>query len=252
MTENKAYILPEMTWVEAEKAYKEAKIAIIPVGSHEQHGPGIKMKVDGVQAYELAKLVAQGVHPLAVVTPPVNIGISHHHMKYPGTVTLKSSTFMAVIEDIVTSLYRFGFKKFLIINAHGGNQYACNLATNDLKEKLGVEIAYTLYLDLVPELVERVPPEKRGHGADPGLAPALYLDEDLVYMDRLEKGKEHWPYKMIGREKVKVNFPYYTHEISDNGVWGDPEGTSKEFGKEICDAVVERLGVFIRDFVKNA
>jgi len=71
-------------------------------------------------------------------------------------------------------------------------------------------------------------------------------------MDRLEKGKEHWPYKMIGREKVKVNFPYYTHEISDNGVWGDPEGTSKEFGKEICDAVVERLGVFIRDFVKNA
>jgi len=247
------YLLPEMTWPEAEAAYKVAKLAIIPVGSNEQHGPGIKLKVDGAQAYELAKLVAKEVHPLAVVTPPVHIGVSFHHMRFPGTVTLRQSTFMAVVEDIVTSLHRFGFKKFLLIDTHGGNKHACNVVAMDLKEKLGVEVAHTLYIDLVRDVVAKIPAEKRGHGADPGLAVALYLDEDLVHLDRLAKGEEHWPYTMIGsRDQWKVDFPFYTHEVTANGAFGDPEGTGKELGKEICDKVVERLGVFIRDFVKNA
>lgn len=250
---NDIYLLPEMTWVEAEEAFRKAKLGIIPVGSHEQHGPGIKLKVDGAQAYELAKLVAREVHPLAVVTPPVNIGISYHHMHFPGTITLRSSTFMALIEDIVTSLHRFGFKKFLLIDTHGGNRHACNVVAADLKEKLGVEIAHTLYIELVRDVLAKIPAEKRGHGADPGLAVALYLDEDLVHLDRLEKGEEHWPYTMIGsRGQWKVDYPFYTHEVTDNGVFGDPAGTSKKLGKEICDKVVERLGVFIRDFLKDA
>lgn len=249
---NDIYLLPEMTWVEAEEAYKQAKLAIIPVGSHEQHGPGIKLKVDGTQAYEFAKLLAKEIHPLAVVTPPVNIGVSHHHMGFPGTITLRNSTFIAIIEDIVSSLKRHGFKKFLIVNTHGGNEPACLVAINDLREKLDVEIAYTLYAVLAPEVMAKVPADKRGHGADPGLAVALYLDEDLVHMDRLEKGVEHWPYTMIGpRDKYQVSFPYYTHEVTDNGAFGDPSTTSKELGKEICDKAIERLIVFIHDFVKN-
>ncbi|MGI6604775.1 MAG: creatininase family protein [bacterium] len=127
------YLLPEMTWKEAEEAYKVAKLAIIPVGSNEQHGPGIKLKVDGQQAYDMAKLVAKEVHPLAVVTPPVMMGVSYHHMRFPGTVTLRQSTFMAVIEDIVTSMHRFGFKKFLLIDTHGGNRHACNVVAMELK-----------------------------------------------------------------------------------------------------------------------
>ena len=62
---------------------------------------------------------------------------------------------------------------------------------------------------------------------------------------------EHWPYTMIGpRDKYQVSF-YYTHEVTDNGAFGDPSTTSKELGKEICDKAIERLIVFIHDFVKN-
>lgn len=247
------YVLPEMTWPEAEEAYKKAKLAIIPVGSNEQHGPGFKLKVDAAQAYEMAKLVAKEVHPLAVVTPPVIMGVSYHHMHFPGTVTLRQSTFMAVIEDIVTSMNRFGFKKFLIIDTHGGNRHACNVVAAELKEKLGVEVAHTLYPDLARDVIAKIPAENLGHGSEPGLAVALYLDEDLVYPDRLAKGIEHWPYEMIGGPgKWKVDFPWHTHEITDNGAFGNPVGSSKERGKEIVDKVVERLGIFIRDFVKNA
>lgn len=247
------FFLPEMTWPEAEEAFKVAKLAIIPVGSHEQHGPGIKLKVDGAQAYELAKLVAKAVQPLAIVTPPVHLGVSYHHMHFPGTITLRQSTFMAIIEDIITSLNRFGFRKFLLLDTHGGNRSACNVVTTEMKEKLGVEVAHTLYVDLVRDVVAKIPSSKRGHGSDPGLAVALYLDESLVHLDRLEKGVEHWPYAMVGpHESYRVDFPFYTHEVTDNGVFGDPAGTSRELGKEICDKVVERLGIFIRDFVKEA
>mgnify|MGYP000985130187 FL=1 len=180
------------------------------------------------------------------------IGVSYHHMRFPGTVTLRQSTFMAVIEDIVTSMNRFGFKKFLLLDTHGGNRHACNVVAMDLKEKLAVDVAHTLYIDLVRDVAAQIPPENRGHGSDPGLAVALYLDEDLVHMERLEKGNEHWPYIMIGKDKWNVDYPWYTHEITDNGAFGNPEGTSKELGKQIVDKVVERLGTFIRDFTKNA
>lgn len=250
------YNLPEMTWKEAEEAYKNAKLAIIPVGSNEQHGPGIKLKVDGAQAYEMSKVIAKRVHPLAVVTPPVMMGISHHHMFFPGTVTLRSSTFMAVIEDIVVSMNKFGFTKFLIVDTHGGNRHACNVIAADLKVKMGVEIAHTLYIDVVRDLVADIPKERLGHGSEPGLGVALYLDKDLVYMDRLVKAEENWPYKMIGSpDKHKVDFPWFTHEVTKSGAFGDASEItieeSTELGEKICNEVAKRLEIFIRDFVKE-
>lgn len=249
----KAYVIPEMTWTEVAEALKHVKVAIIPVGSNEEHGPGIKLCVDAMQAYLMAKLLCERVHPVAIVTPPVLMGVSAHHGRFPGTIALRPETFMMTIEDIVRSLKRFGITKFFILNTHGENNPALGVISLKLRDEMDVEVCYSLYVDMCKDVINRlIPEEKAGHGADPGLAVAIYLDKSLVKVDQLEKGEVHYWYKHTGKkEKHKVCYPYFTDEVTANGVFGDPEGTSFEIGREIVETAVERLAEFLRDFASK-
>ena len=100
---NRAHILPEMTWPEAKEALALAELALIPVGSFEQHGPHGTFEVDTGRAYGFGKLLAARMYPQVVLSPVVNIGVSYHHLNFPGTITLRPETFMAVVY-VVTAL----------------------------------------------------------------------------------------------------------------------------------------------------
>jgi creatinine amidohydrolase len=68
---NKAHILPEMTWPEAKEALAQAKLALLPVGSFEQHGPHGTFEVDAARAVGFGKLLAARMYPQAVLSPVV-------------------------------------------------------------------------------------------------------------------------------------------------------------------------------------
>jgi creatinine amidohydrolase len=93
---------------------------ILITGATEQHGY-ISLLTDIEIPVRLATAVAQRTHVL--VAPPLNFGVSFFFMQYPGTVTLQPETFAAVLVDVINSLYRHGFRRMLILNGHGGNQY---------------------------------------------------------------------------------------------------------------------------------
>ncbi len=244
------FVIPEMTWVEAAEAFKHAKVAIIPVGSTEQHGPGIKLRKDAEQAYRLAKLLEARVHPLAIVTPLVSMGISAHHGHFPGTCALRPETFMAVIQDIVRSMNRFGIQKFLLINTHGENSPCLGVICLKLRDEMGVEMAYTDYSKMAADVRrKRVDPKRAGHGSDTGLAVASYLDPTLVEPEMLQKGDEEYYYARTGKfEQFKINYPYFTDEVTSNGVYGDPAGTSVDLGQEMVETSLGRIEEFVRDY----
>src|SRR5512136_861403 len=115
------FILSEMTWQDAKDAFAHAELAIIPTGSFEQHGPHMTFEVDTARAHGFGRLLAERMYPRVILAPPISFGVSYHHMKFPGTITLRADTFQAVVYDIVWSLREHGIKQFYIVNGHGGN-----------------------------------------------------------------------------------------------------------------------------------
>ncbi|AYL39801.1 creatininase family protein [Streptomyces sp. PDY-4] len=95
------------------------QIAVLPVGSFEQHGPYLPLSTDTLVACAIARAIADArpVHLL----PPVTISCSHEHAAWPGTVSLSSVTLHAVIRDVADSLRRSGVDALVLVNGHGGN-----------------------------------------------------------------------------------------------------------------------------------
>lgn len=99
----------------------ELKGCIIPVGAIEQHLEHLAMEHDWRSISHVAAAVAEKLRPHVLVAEGVMAGISEHHMRHGGTLSLRPGTFLAVLSDLIDSVVRAGFKNVLVLNGHGGN-----------------------------------------------------------------------------------------------------------------------------------
>jgi len=107
----------ENTWKDIEDS--AASVAVVPVGSTEQHGTNLPLASDSLSTARLAEALAEQLD--AYLVPLIPIGTSHEHLSFRGTVTLEHDTLKAVIRDIVDSLVRTGFQTIIVTTMHGGN-----------------------------------------------------------------------------------------------------------------------------------
>jgi creatinine amidohydrolase len=246
----KAFILSEMTWPEAREALTQAKVALVPVGSFEQHGPHGTFEVDTGRAHGFGRLLAARLYPRAVLAPTVNLGVSYHHMSFPGTITLRPETFIAAVYDVVWSLHQHGVDRFLILNGHGGNIPALGVVIVKLREELGVKVAWTSFTSLGREVIEaQVRSESKGHACEGEISQALYLAPQTVRREALAPGKyKGYPYRHVGAG-FNLAYPYRFDEITANGALGDATKASEELGREIIEAALEKAVEFLEDFI---
>lgn len=115
----------ECNWMDIENYLKKDTRVILVIGACEQHGY-LSLLTDVKIPLALADAASNETG--VIVAPPVNFGVSPYFLEYPGSIALRVSTLMNVVEDIISSLYHQGFRKFLILNGHSGNE--------PLKEKL--------------------------------------------------------------------------------------------------------------------
>ena len=118
------------TWPEIETYLTRSKAILIPIGSTEQHGPNGFVGTDALCPEIIAKAAAESAEIL--IGPTFNVGCAQHHLGFPGSMTLRPSTMIRVMEDWTNSLIRHGFERIFWLNGHGGNNATIQAAFAEL------------------------------------------------------------------------------------------------------------------------
>lgn len=105
------------TWQEVEVYLTHSGGIIIPIGSTEQHGPTGLIGTDAICAEAIAKGVGEATK--ALVSPTINVGMALHHTAFPGTISLRPTTLIQVINDYITSLAKVGFTHYFLLTDMG-------------------------------------------------------------------------------------------------------------------------------------
>lgn len=246
------YEMATMTSRELEAALPQIRLALVPVGATEQHGPNLALATDHVVAHRLAQRLAQQTHPRSLVVPPTPFGLSYHHTGFAGTITLAPETFIAVGVDVARSLKRYGIEHLLFVNGHNGNMAVLNVLTTKIRYELGVHAATSFYFAQAADRVKaHARTERFGHACEIETSVLLYLAPDLVRQDALAPGD------LIGQERkyhfnnqaFALQVPVPFDEQTRNGAFGDARLADVDIGRDIVETAVARTLEFIESFV---
>ena len=228
-------MLHEMSWAEAKEYFAKNDIAIIPVGSNEQHGPQNPLGTDHLIAKAIAEETAKRTGVLCLQVIP--FGVSSHHKQFWGTVFISPKAFKNYVKETCLSLEYYGVKKIVIVNGHGGNRCSLMEMARELREK-GIFVSVFQWWDAVGKLLpDRFKPEERGHAAAEETSVNLALHPQIVHVDKAvdEQPRKH------AAEVEGITLPLDTVDETSSGVFGKSTTASAEEGKKVLEAVISEL-----------
>ncbi|MGQ4555531.1 creatininase family protein [Halobellus sp. GM3] len=221
------------TWTDA--AAVETDLALLPVGSTEQHGPHAPLGTDTVDAEAVATAAADRYDDPVVVAPAVPVGVAEEHREFAGTLWTSASTFRAYVRDIVRSLAAHGWDRVVVVNGHGGNAAALGEVTARIVRH---DDAYAVPFTWFDEVGEHS--SEMGHAGPLETSLLQHVNPGAVRADRIDDaatgGSDRW-----GEWQGRVNLAVDSHEFTENGVVGDPRSASAERGEELLDLAASAL-----------
>lgn len=246
-------VLAQLSWPETRAILQTNEIVLLPVGAHEQHGPGIAMATDTISADGLCRRAAALLGERAAVGPAVPFGVSWHHLHFPGTITLTPQTLTAILVEIVTSLAHHGFPRVAIVNGHGGNSAAIATAVEQLRQQLsGTRVIGLFGYTFIGEQAKILMPEgAMGHGG--GDEAAVVMAEAPTYAKPAAFGPPEInaaaaDFSAQLRTYGGVAGAYYD-EITPNGASGDTRHATAAVGNEILDRAAVQLASVLTAFI---
>lgn len=242
--------LLKMTQPEAEAILKRSGLAILPMGSVEQHGPHLPCGTDYLASLVIGRQVADRVDALLVPFCP--IGVTPFHMSFAGTLTLQPKTFIAVVEDICASLAQHGAKRVVFLNWHEGNTASMNLAGISVQQRYGLRVLVVQACYIAFELFGK----ECGltHGGELEVLPVLAYDPSLVHLERATNSSspEH-ARKIDALRRGRAGYPFLKdiREIAPSGWYGEPQKATREKAKEFLEGVANAAAEYIEKTFKE-
>ncbi|WP_111720979.1 creatininase family protein [Homoserinimonas sp. OAct 916] len=255
---NHAYL----TYVDIEEYLKTKDTILVPMASTEQHGPHLPLYTDTITAVEIAERVSEAIGVLH--TPPLWAGYSPQHMygagQGRGTITLRASTLLNLMNDVARSLIHHGFNRIIFINGHGSNVKVVDPVLRKLRYETGAMISFVKpymerYTGVLEGLMENPPEETPGwHSSELETSQDMAWNPDLVRMERAVDTRAHTPAflpKAFSKEDGMPDtdfegyqyftFPMDHHEFVENGIIGNPMRATAEKGEEAFRRLSEHV-----------
>lgn len=242
----------ELTSAELNSVDPEETVVVLPTGAVEQHGDHLPVGTDATIASAVADTAAERATD-ALVLPVLQYGYSPHHSGVPGTVSLSSETFLALLRDVLSSLVANGFERIVIVNGHGGNRSLLKTAVSDFRDSHDISVAVVSYWDMIREEIESGRESDQGgisHGGEMETSLLLYLREELVG----ERTADFVRDDRDGRRRIdlfgtgSVYYPEHFMELTERGVSGTPSAANPEFGKRLFEAAASELAAFLEEY----
>jgi creatinine amidohydrolase len=233
------------------KYAEDDTVVILPVAALEQHGPHLPVMVDSRLAEEVSKRTASlgRAKGIPIITLPVVWhGLSEHHMPYGGTVTLTSNTFFLIVRDLIKSISRHGFSKFLILNGHGGNITAAEVCAQDISMELSLPIvAATYWLEAADRFAKILETQTNVmHACEAETSMMMALEPNLVVDSLLNEAKGPMKLDFLNAGKGSYRWRSLTH-VTSNGVIGDPSHSSSAKGEQLLREASQAIFELICD-----
>ncbi len=236
---------PYLTWTQVRDMPDKANVVIVqPIGAIEQHGPHLPLVVDAAIATAilgkaLKKLPAEVP---AYALPPLCYGKSNEHWHFPGTITLTAQTLIATLTEVAESLYRAGFRKLVLMNAHGGQPQVMEIVARDLHQTYEDFFVFPLFTWRAPHCAgEFLTPKEKEFGIHAGDAETSMMLSILPDQVRMEEAVAEYPHGLpedsLLSMEGKLPFAWTTRDLSRSGVLGDPTTATKEKGDRLWESV---------------
>jgi creatinine amidohydrolase len=242
-----ARFFPYLSWTDIEGMKDRHRTVIIqPLGAIEQHGPHLPIAVDsaiglGVIGRALGMLSEEIP---AYGMPMIYYGKSNEHWHYPGTITLSAQTMMAMLMEVGESLYRSGFRKWILMNSHGGQPQILEIVARDLHQKYEDFEVFPFFTWRVPHITKSLLTEKEAqlaiHAGDAETSLMLAILPDTVKMEKaVAEYPPGFPHPGLLTLERNLPIPWVTRDISRSGIIGDPTPATREKGEQIWASLAQ-------------
>ncbi|WP_267162853.1 creatininase family protein [Halovenus salina] len=234
--------LADHTTATAAEALEAVDVAVVPVGSTEQHGPALPLGTDFTTAEAFADAVTE--RDDVAVLPTIPVGVSEHHRQFDGTLWVSPETFESYVTETVTSIASHGVNKAVFVNGHGGNVDALERAGRSLRAD-GTAFAPTWnWWESIPEVSDDLFESEGGHAGPAETSLVLELAESLVREDRLAEAGDGVPGSW-GKSVHGASVGFDTIDFTPTGAVGDPTEGSREAGEELFESARQELHALV-------
>jgi creatinine amidohydrolase len=230
-------------------------VAVLPLGSIEQHGPHLPVSTDYVIAASVAEAsvaaaASAGTAPVLLL-PPLAYTKSDEHAWAPGTIWLSWETLMRTLVDIGRSIAKSPVRRLFFLNGHGGNSALGQVACRELRREFGLLTFFGHPSVPVDHGGATSEPSELGMGIHGGFhetSMMLHLRPELVHLELASPAvPEHLTsYRKIGFGKP-VSFGWLSDDFGPAGHIGDPTGASAEVGKAHFEGAVAGTAAAIEE-----
>ena len=199
--------LPEMSGPDVQAMLKQTDVILIPFGAIEDHGAHLPLGTDIYEAREICRRTAirlQTQNCPVVIGPVIPFGTSSFHLGFPGTISITASTLLTLTKEVCLSLYKGGFRKFVLVHGHDGNLPTMMVAAQDIvdatTDATAVVLNWMVALSKVYHTIQR---SKKGesHGGEGETSRLLVTHPELTHP---EKGI---PFHLDPKDLRKIQSP---------------------------------------------